>query len=354
MTQEECHCKLPMEMSMVHSEQDLEDLLSLPSEEDKSALRKMEGDLLILGVGGKMGPTLARRARRAADQAGVAKRIIGVDCFPDPGPAKSLRDNGIDTVEADLLDFSQIARLPDAENVVFMVGRKFGSAGAEPILWATNVYLSARIAERYHNSKIVAYSSGNVYPFVAPDSRGATEETPPQPVGEYAQSVLARERIFNFFSQRYGTSVCLLRLNYAVDLRYGVLLDIGTKVFRGSPVDLNMGYLNAIWQGDANSVCLRSFALCQSPPSVLNLTGPEVLSVREVASRFGVLLGREPLFQGHESETALLNNAGRCHQLFGPPSVSLDTVIEWTARWIQAGNRTWDKPTHFETRDGKF
>jgi nucleoside-diphosphate-sugar epimerase len=346
MTQEECH--------VFHSEQDLEDLLSLPSEEDKSALRKMEGDLLILGAGGKMGPTLARRARRAADQAGVAKRIIGVDRFPDPGLNKSLRDNQIETVEADLLDFAQINSLPDAENVVFMVGRKFGSAGAEPVLWATNVYLAARIAERYHNSKIVAYSSGNVYPFVAPGSRGATEETPPRPVGEYAQSVLARERIFEFFSERYGTGVCLLRLNYAVDLRYGVLLDIGTKVFRGCPVDLSMGYLNAIWQGDANSVCLRSFALCQSPARVLNMTGPEVLSVREVALKFGALLGREPVFQGHEAETALLNNAGRCHQLFGPPSVSVDKVIEWTAGWIRAEKPTWDKPTHFETRDGKF
>jgi nucleoside-diphosphate-sugar epimerase len=214
--------------------------------------------------------------------------------------------------------------------------------------------MPARVAERYRHSRIVAFSSGNVYPFVPADGGGATEDTWPDPVGEYAQSVLARERIFEFFSERYGTPVCLLRLNYAVDLRYGVLLDIGSKVFEGRPVNVSMGKVNVIWQGDANSVCLRSITLCQSPPAVLNLTGPEVLAVRDIARRFGELFGRRPVFEGQEADTALLNNAERCHTLFGRPSVTADQLIEWTAGWIRTGGTTWAKPTHFEARDGRF
>ena len=339
---------------MIHSEKELEDRLSLPTEEDAEALRTMEGDLLILGVGGKMGPSLARRASRAAGRAGVKKRIVGVSRFSDRTVQASLEASGIETIAADLMDFERIPHLPELENVVFMAGRKFGSSGAEYLTWATNAWLPGCISERYRQSKIVAFSSGNVYPFVPVASGGATEETPPQPVGEYAQSVLARERIFEFFSLRHGTRVCLLRLNYAVDLRYGVLLDIGTKVYESRPVDVTMGHLNAIWQGDANSVCLRSFALCQSPPSVLNLTGTEVLAVRDIAARFGELLGHQPVLQGREADTALLNNAGRCHGVFGRPSVDANTAIEWTAHWIQTGGTTWAKPTHFETRDGRF
>jgi nucleoside-diphosphate-sugar epimerase len=341
-------------MDLIKSEQEFEDLLSTPSEADRAALRAMDGDLLILGAGGKMGPSLARRARRASHDAGAAKKITAVSRFSDRSAERQIQEAGIETIRADLLDFDRLARLPDAANVIFMAGRKFGSSGAAHLTWGANAYLPARIAERYRHSRIVAFSSGNVYPLVPVTSGGATEKTPPAPIGEYAQSVLARERMFEFFSERYGTCVCLLRLNYAVELRYGVLLDIGTKVWRGQPVDVSMGHVNVIWQGDANSVCLRSFALCQSPPAALNVTGPEVLAVREIARRFGELLGRRPAFEGQEADTALLNNAACCHGLFGCPSVSAETVIAWTADWIRGGGITWDKPTHFETRDGRF
>lgn len=341
-------------MAPIHSEAELDELLSAPNAADRAALRAMEGGLLILGAGGKMGPSLARRARRAAGEAGVPARIVAVSRFSDQAAQKQLQDAGVETIRADLLDFSELARLPDAENVIFMAGRKFASAGAPYLTWASNVYLPARVAERYPRSRMVAFSSGNVYPFVPPASGGATEETPPAPLGEYAQSVLARERMLEFFSARYGTRVCLLRLNYAVELRYGVLRDIGMKVFQGRPVDVRMGHVNAIWQGDANSVCLRSFGLCASPPAVLNVTGPETLAVRDIAARFCQLLGRQPVFEGQEAETALLNNAAHCHCLFGFPSVSAQTTIEWTAAWIRAGGAGWDKPTHFETRDGRF
>lgn len=344
-------------MALIRTETELDDLLSAPSGADVAAMRAMAGGLLILGAGGKMGPSLARRARRAADEAGVSKSVVAVSRFSDRAAEAQLREAGIETFSADLLDFDQLARLPDAENVIFMAGRKFGSAGAAHLAcltWASNAYLPARVAERYRHARIVAFSSGNVYPFVPVAGGGATEETAPDPIGEYAQSVLARERMFEFFSARHGTRVCLLRLNYAIELRYGVLRDIGAKVFEGRPVNVSMGSLNAIWQGDANSICLRSFALCESPPAVLNVTGPETLSVRDIARRFGQLFGSEPVFEGHESDTALLNNASRCHRLFGPSSVSVETALVWTAEWIQNGGPGWDKPTHFETRDGRF
>ena len=341
-------------MATIHSESELEDLLSSPSEADQAALRAIQGDLIILGAGGKMGPSLAQRACKAAQRAGVSKRIIAVSRFSDRAAERLLQESGIETISADLLDFDQLSALPEVPNVIFMAGRKFGSSGAAHLTWATNTYLPARVAERYPHSNIVAFSSGNVYPLVPVAGGGATEETAPDPIGEYAQSVLARERMFEFFSERYGTRVCLLRLNYAIDLRYGVLLDIGTKVFQGRPVNVSMGAVNVIWQGDANSVCLRSFALCQSPPAVLNLTGPELLSVREIALRFGELFGRQPAIEGREADTALLSNAARCHALFGRPTVTAEKLIEWTADWIRAGGVTWDKPTHFETRDGKF
>ena len=341
-------------MPLIQTEPELDDLLSAPSDADRAAMRAMEGTLLILGAGGKMGPSLARRARRAADEAGISKSIVAVSRFSDRAAETQLQEAGIETIGADLLDFTQLARLPDAENVIFMAGRKFGSAGAAHLTWAINAYLPARVAERYPHARIVAFSSGNVYPFVPIASSGATEETAPEPVGEYAQSVLARERMFEFFSARHETRVCLLRLNYAVELRYGVLRDIGRSVFEGRPVNVGMGSLNAIWQGDANSICLRSFALCESPPAVLNVTGPETLSVRDIAGRFGQLFDRQPVFEGREADTALLNNAARCQRLFGAPSVSAETAITWTAEWIRRGGAAWDKPTHFETRDGRF
>jgi len=314
----------------------------------------MEGDLIILGVAGKMGPSLARRARRACDLAGVKKRIIGVARFSEPAVREGLEAAGIQTLSADLLAPGALASLPDAPNVLHMAARKFGSTGAEHLTWAMNTLLPALVAERYPGARIVAFSTGNVYPLVLAAEGGATEDLCPAPVGEYAQSALGRERIFEFFSRRNQTPMVMLRLNYAIDLRYGVLLDIGQKVFERHPVDVTMGHVNVIWQGDANSIALRSFKLCQSPPGVLNVTGPEIAPVRWIAQQFGNRFGIEPVLQGTEADTALLSNAARCHRLFGRPAVKVDQMIEWVAEWIRMGGATHAKPTHFETRDGRF
>ena len=291
----------------IDTEEQLEDFLSQPSEADRAALAALDGDLLVLGAAGKMGPSLVRRARRAAPE----KRIYAVARSPIPG---------IDTHVADLMDRSQLAALPDAPDVIFMAGRKFGSTGNEHLTWATNALLPALVAERFASSRIVAFSTGNVYPFVPVSSGGATEQTPAAPVGEYAQSGLARERMFEYFSKQLGTPVTILRLNYAIDLRYGVLHDIGRKVFERRPIELAMGHVNVIWQGDANSACLRSFPLCQTPPRILNLTGAETLSVREIANEFGDHLGIQPQFEGAEADTALLSNASTLHSFLGPPA----------------------------------
>ncbi len=339
---------------MIRNESELEDALSRPKPADVEFLRELEGDLLILGVAGKMGPTLARRAARARDAAGVRKRIIGVARFSTAVVRERLDAAGVETIAADLLEPDQLAGLPDAANVIHMAARKFGTTGNEYLTWAMNALLPARVAERYRGSRIVAFSTGNVYPLVPVTSGGATEATPVAPVGEYAQSALARERLFEYFSARYGTRVTLVRLNYAIDLRYGVLLDIGRKVFERRPVDVAMGLVNVIWQGDANSVCLRALSLCSSPPTVLNLTGPETLSVRAIAERFGAIFGIEPVLEGAEGPTALLSDASRCHRIFGYPEMAVDQMIESTAAWIAAGGAVWDKPTHFEVKDGKF
>lgn len=317
-------------------------------------MAELEGDLLILGVGGKMGPSLARLARRASDEAGVKRRIIGVARFSSEGLREELEQSGIETVAADMLDQKQLDGLPDAPNVVYMAARKFGSTGNEPLTWAMNTYLPARVAERYRTAKIAAFSTGNVYPLVPVLHGGCTEDASLEAIGEYAQSALGRERMFQYFSGLHGTPVSILRLNYAIDLRYGVLLDIGMKVYERRPVNVSMGHVNVIWQGDANSVCLRSLALASSPPFMLNVTGPETIPVRWVAHRFGEHFGVEPILDGEESPTALLNNAARCHRLLGYPVVSIEQLVEWQALWIGMGGRTLNKPTHFETRDGKF
>jgi len=332
----------------------LEEALSRPCEEDVAAMAEMGGDLLILGAGGKMGPSLAARAKRAAEQAGVQVRVIAVSRWSRDEPRNLLRQQGIETISAELLEERELASLPDVPNVVFMAARKFGSTGAEAYTWAMNVYLPARVAERYRNSRIVAFSSGNVYPLVPVTSGGATEETPLSGVGEYAQSVLGRERMLQHLSAQHGTKVALLRLNYAVEMRYGVLLDIGRKVFAREAVDLGTGNVNVIWQGDANSICLRLFRHCATPPIALNVTGPETLSVRWIAECFGRHFGVEPAFSGQEAQTALLSNAARCHRLFGYPRVTVEELIEATAHWIGMNGPTYDKPTHFDARDGKF
>jgi nucleoside-diphosphate-sugar epimerase len=301
-----------------------------------------------------MGPSLARLARRASVQAGTPRRIIGVARFTERGLAEALRADGIETIAADLLDRSALESLPDAPNVVFMAGRKFGSTGAEWLTWAMNTYLPGMVAERFRRSRIVAFSTGNVYPLTTPASGGPTEAHATGPIGEYAQSALGRERLFEHFSAQHGTPVVLLRLNYAIDLRYGVLRDLADKVSSGAPIDLGMGYVNVIWQRDANSAALRAFVHAQSPPLVLNLTGTEILAVRDLARRFGEIFGIEPVFRGVESETALLSNAWRCRDLLGPPQTGIDEMIQWVADWVRLGGRGLGKPTHFEQRDGRF
>ena len=339
---------------MIKSEDELEDALSRPTAADIAAAGELSGDLLILGVGGKMGPSFARLARRALDGAGSRHRVIGVARFSDPHVQAGLRRDGIETIACDLLEPMALSKLPDASNVVFMAAKKFGTTGAESSTWAMNTFLPGLVAEKYRAAQIVAFSSGNVYPLVPISSGGATEDTPVAPIGEYAQSVLGRERMFEYGSAQWGTKVALLRLNYAVELRYGVLVDIGWSVYKSSPIDLAMGMVNVIWQRDANSVCLRSFFHCQAPPLRLNVTGPELLSVRYIAEQFGQKFGTEPVFKGEEATTALLNNSARSVELFGYPAVGPLELVDWIADWIRNGGRALNKATGFQMREGKF
>ena len=341
-------------MPSIRTVTELEERLSRPTTADVSAMAELDGDLLILGAGGKMGPSLAALARRAADQAKVEKRIIAVSRFADDNLRGLLSSQNIETIACDLLEPGTLAKLPDAGNVIFMAARKFGTTGSAHLTWAMNTYLPGLVAERYRDSRIVAFSTGNVYPPRPVRQGGALESDPVDPQGEYAQSALGRERMFEYGSHCWGTSVTILRLNYAVELRYGVLADIGQAVFEHRTIDLRMGFVNVIWQGDANSVCLRSVAHCQSPPLALNVTGQETLSVRQVAEQFGRHFSIEPIFEFEESPTALLNNAAKSHGLFGCPEVKPSEVVEWIADWIRNDGAMLNKPTHFATRDGKF
>ncbi len=326
---------------------DLEELLSRPSAADIDELAHLDGDILCLGAGGKMGPTLVRRALRASRESGRKGDIIAVSRsgeFPE----------GVRHIAADLLDPAAVQRLPQAPNVIYLVGRKFGSTGNEPLTWATNAAVPVLVAGRYAGARIVVLSTGNVYPYVPGDSAGATEATPLAPVGEYAQSALARERLFEYYSKTHQTRMAIIRLNYAVEPRYGVLVDIATKILRRAPIDLTTGYVNIIWQGDASSVCLRALNYCKSPPRVINVTGSETHSVRQLAQRIGQQLGLDPTFSGQEAATALLSDASECLKLFGAPSVGVDEAIRRTVDWLVAGGVTLGKATHFEVRSGKF
>jgi nucleoside-diphosphate-sugar epimerase len=341
-------------MTSINTVEELEERLSRPSVADVSAMAGLDGDLLILGAGGKMGPSLAALARRAADQANIRKRIIAVSRFTDDSLSRQLSSQNIETIACDLLDPGALAKLPDSENVIFMAARKFGTTGSAHLTWAMNTYLPGLVAERYGKSRIVAFSTGNVYPLRGVHEGGAVESDPVDPQGEYAQSALGRERMFEHGSHQRGTPVTILRLNYAVELRYGVLADIGQAVFQRQPIDLRMGFVNVIWQRDATSVCLRSFAHCQSPPLVLNLTGPETLSVRQIAEQFGRHFAVAPIFEFEESPTALLSDAAKVHEMFGCPEVKPTEIVAWTADWIRNEGPRLNKPTHFATRDGKF
>ena len=339
---------------LIDDEATLDDVMTTPREALVQAMKSLEGDIMILGVGGKMGPSLARLARRASDAAGTTRRVIGVSRFSQGNLRQQLYDWGVETISCDLMDADSLAALPDVPNIIFMAGRKFGSTGAEATTWAMNAYLPGLVARRFSQSRLVVFSSGNIYHLSPIAYGGSTEADIPAPTGEYAQSVLARERLFEYFSREQGNLVTIIRLNYAIDLRYGVLYDIGQKVFRGQPVDVTMGHANVIWQGDANAYVLQSFALCATPPAILNVTGPEIVSVRWAANRFADYFGKKAIIEGQEAPTALLSNASRCFSLFGYPNVPLEVMLRWIAHWIEIGGATLDKPTHFETRDGRF
>ena len=336
------------------SEAELEDALSAPSVGLLESLRSVPGDIVVLGAAGKMGPTLARMAKRALDALGRSDRVIAVSRFSSAKAEQSLNDAGIDTVRANLLDRESVAALPDAPNVIFMAGQKFGTRDAPSSTWAMNVVLPSIAAERYADARFVAFSTGNVYPLSPARDGGSREGDALGPVGEYAMSCLGRERVFEDASARRGTRVAIVRLNYAVDLRYGVLVDIAARVLRGEPIDLAMGYANVIWQGDANDWALRCLAHAAMPPFVVNVTGRETLAVRALATRLGELLARAPVFTGTEAPDALLSNASLAHSIFGEPSVNTNALLERVAEWVRAGHPLLGKPTHFEERTGAF
>ena len=328
----------------------LEEALSRPSQALVDTLATVPGDIMVLGVGGKMGPTLARMAKRAAP----GKKVLGVARFSEAGLRERLQAQGIGCIEADLLSRDAIAALPDAANIVFMAGRKFGSTGSEWLTWAMNAHVPALVAERFRSSRIVAFSTACVYPFVGTGTGGAAEDVPPTaPSGEYANSCVARERMFEHFSHQHRTPGRLIRLSYAIDMRYGVLHDVARKVLQRETIDLAMGHANVIWQGEANDWTLRSLAHCGTPTSPLNLSGPKV-SIREVAKELGRRLGIEPVLAGQEAPTAWLVDSSQAFKLFGPPQVSLATMLDWTADWVKRGGASLGKPTHYEARDGKY
>lgn len=339
----------------ISTEEELVDVLAEPYPEDiEFARTELEGDVMVLGAGGKLGPTLVRRILRATERADADSTVYAVSRFSDPNVESRLQAWGAETITADLLDEGALNSLPDCENIIYLIGMKFGANDQRPKTWAVNTYLPGQIARRFENSRIVALSTSNIYPFVPTDSNGAKETEDPSPVGEYAQSCLGRERVFQFFARERNIPICLLRLNYAIELRYGVLVDIGKRVYEGKPVPLDMSHLKAIWQGDANSMCFRSLGVADVPAEVLNITGTDTHSVQRLAERFGKEFGHEVTFEGEAHETALFNDASKSHEIFGEPKVSVDDVVPAVASWLESGGETLGKPTKFHIRNGEF
>lgn len=336
------------------NEKQLEELLSRPTPEVVDLFKTLEGDIIFLGIAGKIGPSIARMAMRACKEAGVSKRIIGVSRFSNEQERNQIERFGIEIIRGDLLEPDFVNSLPKVRNVVFLAGMKFGAEGNLALTWAMNTYVPALVAEHFKDSRIIAFSTGCVYPLVPLESCGSLETDKPVAIGEYAQSCLGRERMFEHGSIKYGTPAVLIRLNYSVEMRYGVLVDIATKIKNDFVIDLAMGYFNVIWQGDMNAMSLLCLSQCTSPANIINLTGPETLSVRQVALEFGKLFGKTPKFSGEESPTALLSCARLSHNLFGEPKVATKQIIRWIASWINHENRLLNKQTHFEVRDGKY
>lgn len=327
----------------------LEDVMSTPSPALLNDIQKISGDIMILGVGGKMGPTLAMMAKRAAPD----KRIIGVARFSEPGLKQKLQNNGIECIEADLLSRYALQVLPDVSNIIFMAGRKFGSQGSEWLTWAMNAHVPALVAERFKSSRISVFSTACVYPFVSVKGTGAKEDIKPTPPGEYANSCVARERMFEHFSHQFQTSGCLIRLSYSIDMRYGVLHDLARNIIQDQAISLHMGHANVIWQGDANELAIRSLLHCEAPTRAINLSGP-IISIRQAALGLGERLNKKVNFVGDEAPTAWLVDCSLADRLMGKPPIQLNTMLDWTAAWTKQGQRSLDKPTHFEVRDGNY
>src|SRR3954453_7973305 len=328
----------------------LDELLCRPTQALIDDLEKVDGDILILGVAGKMGPTLAGLAKAASP----GRRVIGVARFSEPGVKEWLRARGLETINCDLLDEAALRALPQAPNVIFMAGRKFGAEGDLALTWVMNSYVPALVAQAFCRSRIVAFSTGCVYPFVPVDGKGADESVAPDPPGEYAQSCVGRERMFEYFSKKYATPGKLFRLNYAIDMRYGVLHDIATKVLQGKPIDVSLGHVNFIWQGDASSMALRCLAHCETPTSPINVSGHEILEVRDLAAKLGTRLDREPVIVGTEQPTAWLTDTSEATRLFGLPVVDTDRLIKWTSDWVGRAMPSLNKPPKYEGRDGRY
>ena len=338
---------LPQTISDIEA---LDEMLCRPSQALIDDLRKVDGDIMILGVAGKMGPTLAGLAKASVPE----RRVIGVARFSDASVKDWLQARGVETINCDLLDETAIQALPKIPNIVFMAGRKFGAEGDLSLTWAMNAHVPALVAQAFAGSRIVAFSTGCVYPFVAVNGKGADEDMAPNPPGEYAQSCVGRERMFEYFSQKYSTPGRLFRLNYAIDMRYGVLHDIASKVLQGKPIDVSLGHVNFIWQGDASAQALRCLAHCDAPTSPINVSGHEILAVRDLAAKFGQRFGRTPVFVGKEEPTAWLTNTSQAVKLFGLPVVDTEQLIGWTADWVSRSMPSLGKPTKYEVRDGRY
>jgi nucleoside-diphosphate-sugar epimerase len=338
------------------SEEELDAQLSTPREATIAALARVPGDIIVLGAGGKMGPTLTRMAARARDVAdtGSRRRVIAVSRFSAAGSEQFLQQAGVETVRCDLLDRDAVARLPDAPNVVFMAGQKFGTRDTPSRTWMMNVVAPAICAERYAGARTVAFSTGNVYSLTPANGGGARETDATAPVGEYAETCVGRERVFEHFAMTRDSRVAIVRLNYAIALRYGVLTDLALKVAYGHPIPLAMGHVNVIWQGDANRAALELLPHASNPPLTVNVTGPTTLRVRDLAVALGTRLGREPIFEGAEAPDALLSNTSRMRALLGDPEVDVDTMLDWTADWVRRERPLLGSATHFESRDGQF
>ena len=337
---------------VINTVEELDEVLTCPSEALIDFMKKLDGDLMVLGAGGKIGPSLTGMAKRAVDAAGVDKKVVAVDVVP----LEALAKLGVETLQCDMMDQAAVEKLPQVENIIYMVGRKFGSTGSESLTWAINVVVAYHVARSFRKSRIAAFSTGCVYPVMHLNTGGATEETPPDPIGEYAMSCLGRERMFDIYAEQKEDPlrVAHIRLNYAVELRYGVLWDVATKVWTGEAVDVTTGFANVLWQGDVCDQILRSVELASAPATILNVTGPETFSIREVAHTFGRLMGKEATVTGEENDMGYLSNARKANALLGNPSVPLGRVIEWIAHWVKSGGEDLGKPTHFETQDGKY